>query len=304
MSRDKRTTSKRTNSQSNSFQDEDETPAKAPKLSSTDAYLKYVNSLDKRMEKQTNEIKNLLNEFEFRLITELDKKMDEMKKELVDVSERVTKLESVVEELGEVRNEMWNIKKEINALKMQIKRQENSTIAADLRINGIPFSKDEDLLLTFNKICSTINLTTPAIKSIFRLQNENNKHKTNSQDAVIIVKMMSPYDKNFFLKTLSLFRNSNKNFNFRLSQIDSNVEPNSTFDNKFFVNENLTHSNYRLLQAAIKLKRGKKLCAAFSLRGIVYVKISPNDQPTRIDEFGDINKLFRDTPFNEEEIIN
>ena len=128
--------------------------------------------------------------------------MCEMKKDIISVTERVSNLETVAHDL-------IALKDEINELKMQNHRQKNSLVASDLRINGIPCLANENLREVFDNICCTLNINTPEVKTIFRLQNKNNKNKNNSQDAVIMAKLMSPYDKNLFLKTLSGFRKSN-----------------------------------------------------------------------------------------------
>lgn len=91
-----------------------------------------------------------------------------------------------------------------------MQRQENSFVASDLRITGIPYNKNENLLAVFKQICDVLNIPTPAIKSLYRLQNHNNKDKDYSPNAVIIVKLCSPYDKNFILKCLANYRKANK----------------------------------------------------------------------------------------------
>lgn len=176
---------------------------------------------------------------------------------------------------------------EINALKYKVKQQENVNVASELRLNEIPYKPNENLLNIFDQICNTINTTVPAIKTIYRLQNHNNKQKTDSRDAVIIVKFWSPYDKNYFLKTLSNWRKNNPRFFFTLRDIGENS------DNKFYVNENLTSTNFKILRAATRLKKEHRIYSAFTIRGLVYVKISANDQAIHIDELEHLNNLFR-----------
>lgn len=139
--------------------------------------------------------------------------------------EKVTRLES---ETGEIQN----LKNEIQTLKLKMQRQENNIVASDLRINGVPYVENENLISIFNEICKVVNIEIPAIKSIFRLKNQNNKRDNNSPDAVIIVRMWSPYDTNFFLKILSSFKKANwfrfQQPIFRKRKSNTNKLPNST----------------------------------------------------------------------------
>lgn len=223
-----------------------------------------------RHEKQIDSLKSLLIEFENRLFTDLDERMLVLKREINVVTERVTKLETVSSEILAIKNE-------IKTLKMQTLKNANSVVACDLRVNGVPYSDKENLTQIFENICTAINITTPRIKSIYRLHNKNNKAKEASPDAVIIVKMLSPYDKNFFLKSLGLYKKAN-NTNLKLNVLGFQS------DRVFHVNENLTGSNYRILREAILLKKRKLVHSAYTFRGLVYVKHSKDDDPVCIDQ--------------------
>lgn len=206
-----------------------------------------------------------------------------MKREINTISERVTKLETVTDEL-------LALKSEIKSLKIQTLKNANSIVACDLRLNGIPFKDEENLSEMFDKICKTINISTPRTKSIFRLQNKNNKAKEDSPDAVIIVKLFSPYDKNFFLKSLGIYKKENKtNLLLKLLDFDS--------EKTFNIKENLTNSNYKILREAITLKKANKLHSAYTFRGLVYVKLNKDDGPSCIEHI-DALELFRGHPLH------
>lgn len=234
---------------------------KTPRLSSNDSPFKLLNLVDKRFESLQNLLKTMFQESEARLEKMFDAKLNDLLKDMQSINERVTKLETVVDEVK-------NLKGEVQTLKSQLQRQENSLIASDLRINGIPYHKEEDLLSVFNDICNTLQINTPMVKSIYRLQNQNNRVKGFSPDAVIIVKLYSPYDKNFILKTLTQFRQVNKT-NFLLNHIGygSNAP--------FYVNENLTSSNHKILLSTLKLKKSKHIFTTFTNRDLVYLKMVP-----------------------------
>lgn len=141
----------------------------------------------------------------------------------------------------------------------------------------------------FCSICETIKTTVPAIKSIYRLQNLNNKKQTFSRDAVIMVKMCSPYDKNFFLKSLASFKKHNKDFSFRLRHIGFNS------DNKFYINENLTKTNFQIFRAAVRLKKKNRIYSVFTMRGFVYIKKTAEDNAMEIDDIELLYNLFPDS---------
>lgn len=256
---------------------------KTPRLAHTESPLKLITIMDKRFDKMTEQLEHIiqtkLNEYKDDLLCEIDKRLNIVKSGLQEVTDRVTKLETVAANVISMQDE-------INMLKKQIKRQENNAVSSELRLNEIPYYENEDLMQVFSDICNVINISVPAIRSIYRLQNQNNKNKTNSKDAVIIVKMWSPYDKNFFLKSFSNFRKLNKDFFYCLRDIGYNS------DNKFYVNENLTQQNFNILRAANRLKRNKRVYSAFSMRGLVYIKKDANDKIIQIDDISQLNRLF------------
>lgn len=256
---------------------------KSPRISIAESPLKLITTIDKRFDKLTEQIQNMMEikfkEYRVELLSDLDERLNMMKSELQAVKERVTLLETATDDLR-------SMKEEIKTLKTKIKHQENHTVSCDLRLNEIPFYENEDLMNIFCNICNTIETSVPAIQSIYRLQNQNNKHKNVSKDAVIIVKMWSAYDKNFFLKSLANFRKLNKGFSFTLRDIGLNS------DNKFYVNENLTQFNFNILRAAIRLKKKNLLHSAFTLRGLVYIKRGANDNLIHIEEIGHLHQLF------------
>lgn len=253
---------------------------KTPRLSTSDSPFKLLNLVDKRFEKYTDILKKFIEESEARMIKEFDTRFNEMKSDIINITQRVTKLEMVADDIVSLKNE-------VGKLKLQLQRQENSTIASDLRINGIPYRENEDLFLLLQTICGTLSINTPAVKAIYRLQNHNNKEKDFSPNAVIMVKLFSPYDKNFILKSVAKFR---KRYNTSL-QLDHIGEDS---DRPFYINENLTSSNFKILNAAVALKKVKKLQSAFTMRGLVYIKFNPDEQPIRIDSMEELNNFFPD----------
>lgn len=249
----------------------------------TETLKSLLRESDKKYENQIEIFKSLLIEFENRLLSELDKRMLDMKRELVAITERVTSLETVTGEIDKLKNE-------IKSLKIQSLKNANAIVACDLRINGIPYNNGENVLELFENICKMMKISTPGIKSIFRLQNKNNKTKFNSPDAVIIVKFFSPYDKNFFLKSVGLYKKLNNSY---LMLKNLGFQSEKTFN----INENLTNTNYKIFREAVLLKKRQKLHSAYTFRGLVYVKRVKDDDPICIEDM-DALDFFRGQPLH------
>lgn len=266
-----------------------------PRRTSIDSSFKLIQIIEKRFDKQNESIKSLLMECEARLLAEFNKRLDSLTIEFKELGERVQQLETVADEFVAMKSEIMNLqtqlkaqansslasgdvvkmKTEINELKIQALAQENSLVASELRLNCIPFYNDENLPALFNSICSSLNISTPHLKSIYRLQNRNNTKKQSSPDAVIIVNFLSPYDKNFFLKCFFDYKKRNGKC---LCLNDLGFDSNSPF----YINENLSNTNYKLFREAFLLKKQKLIHSAYTFRGLVYVKRCASDEPVCI----------------------
>ena len=109
----------------------------------------------------------------------------------------------------------------------------------------------------------------PAVQSVFRVKNKT--AKTN--DGQIIVKLMSTYERTAIMRSISTFRRQRGTF-IRLHHIG--MESSAAI----YVNENLTASNSAIMRAASKFKKENKLAAAYSFRGLVYLKLDGSGSPT------------------------
>lgn len=254
--------------------------SKTPRLSTNDSPFKLINIVDKRFDNMLGLFKTMLEESEMRIEKMLDTRFNEMKRDILDINQRVSKLETVVDDI-------MGVKAEVQKLKTQLQRQENSFVATDLRITGIPFRRDENLFDVFKSICDLLNIPTPAIKTLYRLQNHNNKDNGYSPDAVIMVKLCSPYDKNFILKSLANFRKANKT-----SLILNHIGYGS--DRAFYVNENLTTTNHKILMSALNLKKRRLVKSAYTIRGLVFIKFKDNEEPVRVETIEELNNFFPD----------
>lgn len=224
--------------------------------------------MDQKLAKQTEQIVAQINSRLFESEQKILSEINVIKQDLIAVTNRVAKLEALTPDIQ-------LLTAEVNKLKKQMAMQENSVVAADLRITGIPYNNNENLFNTFNIICDSIGAAPPIIKQIFRI-NRNQAPNRNNNDGVIIVKLTNPYDKNQILKSVSAFRRETKNL---LRLRDSGIES----DKPIYINECLTKTNHAIFQSAYHHKKQKQLFSVFTMRGLVHVRRAMNDCPTLVE---------------------
>lgn len=209
-------------------------------------------------------------------LSALEEKVNKNTEILKTLSERVHEIEHSLPSINEM-------KIEISKLKATIVRQENVNVSTNLRLCGIPFNQNENLPELFWNLCDSLKIDRPNIKSIHRI---NNTHKNNSVDGVVLVKLFSSQERNNILRVVSKYKRENK------SQLTLNTLLMGSHT-PFFLNEDLTNYNYKILQGALKLKRQKMISTAFTLRGFVYVKRLATDPAERIECIEELDKFFR-----------
>lgn len=286
-----------------------ESVTKVPRMSNTESPFKLMITMDKRFEKLTEDlteklqtiIQTMFRECEERLLSEIDKRLNITKNDLNIVTERVTSLESAVEnikntamdEVIALRSETEDLKNEIAFLKNFARKHENSIVAYDIRITNVPTEKNEDLYEKYFRLCDAVNISPPNVKAIYRVKNNRNqqfknKNKQNNSkpyDAAIIVKFKCPYERNFVLKSITSFiKNQKTPLRLNVLGFNSSVP--------FYVNENLTPDNHRIFLKANSLKREGKISAAFVNRGLVYIRQLNCDDPICIFDYDQFNQLF------------
>ena len=84
-----------------------------------------------------------------------------------------------LERVGEIEKRIQDIaglREEVAKLKEKAERQFNISIAAELRVIGIPTKRPENLYTFFEQICSAIDVSTPSFLAIFRMKNKVNNN--------------------------------------------------------------------------------------------------------------------------------
>lgn len=163
-------------------------------LNKPNSPFRLLQVMDKRFEKLSEQlqttIQTMFRECENRLLSQIDKRLNITMSELNKLSERVLTLETTVQEIKNTASdkliahtdENAELKTEIECFKKFVQKQENSIVAHDLRINGIPRSNNENLFEMYRLICETIKINPPEVKEIFRVQiNKNNNYISNKK---------------------------------------------------------------------------------------------------------------------------
>lgn len=273
-----------------------------------DSPYRSVQILDQRFEKLTSILTNTLTdtltlkirESEKRIVDIFEKKFDEYRKDLNEITKRIDALETVSAEVSVMAKEVTTIKSftsdilelknEINMLKMEVDKRDNASVSCDVRINGVPFLDNENLPEMFTHLCNTLKINVPEIKSIFRLR--HTRSGTNNIDPTIIAKFGTSYQRNFVLKSISNFIRHNKE-PLRLSLLGFDA------NNPFYVNENLTPLNYKTFLQALRYKRDRLLESVYTMRGKVKVKLPNSGDFCQVNTIDELNTLLeRNDPKN------
>lgn len=283
-----------------------ENNSKTPRLArETQQQSKLLLEIEKCFQKQSLQINKAFGEFEekfshifkrledveTKILNTLNSRIQQIENNVDNICERLNKIEEItvndiynqirkLEERESEKEDTESIQTEIQNLKMQIRKQDNLAVSCDLRINGIPYTDTERLDGLFNSICNALCTSTPPYKSIYRLKNVR-----SGPDGTILVQLLTPYLKNSLLKSLSQFRkNSKTNLLLRHIGFDS--------DRPIHINENLTTHNFKILKAAIGMRKQNLLTSAFSRRGLIYVKSAANNELILIETIVQLNQFF------------
>lgn len=269
--------------------------SKTPRLSEYDSCTRLWHIIDKRMSKNNEiiceKIDEKIRESEKRIVDLFERKFDEIRRDVSVLTKRVDALETVSSEVIVLTKEVNNLKtvssdidalkKEINVLKIELDKRDNSSVASDIRINGVPCFDNENLPQIYQNLCNNLRINSPALKSIFRLR--HTRSTPNNSDATIIVKFFTPYQRNMFLKSIAYDIKQNGPLKLSILGFDTNVP--------FYVNENLTPLNYGIYLQALRMKRDKILESVYTRRGKVNVKLHNTDDFYQILSIEDLYKL-------------
>lgn len=247
--------------------------AGTPRLSDYGSSPKLIQIVDRKISKLSDLLTESIKQSEERILNAFNLRFDLLQDGLTKIKTRVEKLEEHIPKIESLKAEIMQIKQHLN-------RREAMEIAADIRLTGIPANDNEDLGETFKKIASVINAPPIGVNKIFRVN--STKYDT------IIVKCTSATEKNKFLKALSLHKKQKKDF-LKLNQIGFHSNA------PIYVNESLTKMNYKIFQAAVKLKKTNRIKSTYTFRGQIFIKKDDGDKGVLIQSIEDLCAIVPDS---------
>lgn len=171
---------------------------------------------------------------------------------------------------------------DINALKVHVtehtQRLNNNEddinrlkLSADLRINGIPYNQNENLVELFHKIASSINYDCTENSHVPLLKRIPVRDKISGsmvQSSIIALHFTSCHHKNQF-------------YSLYLSKMPLKAESiGLPKEQKIIIGESLTRTNAQIFKFAQSLKKDNKIAQTFTVDGLVKVKFikGPNQR--------------------------
>ncbi|KAL7723512.1 hypothetical protein ACLKA6_000179 [Drosophila palustris] len=256
--------------------------------------------INQRFAEQAELISSSIRSAEERILCQLNDRIGEMAGDVEQLSPRVQQLEvqlgaipSLQAKLDDLQAKLQLKEEAGTAVEMESKlmakveaklaAQSTESIAADLRMHGVPFSESENLRTIYNALCFSLNLTPPPkIKDIYRVKPRGSTGST--VDPVIIIKLDNVREKITILRQIGAYRREHKQqLSLQLIGFDTHVP--------FYVNEQLTKAHYEIFKAAIQLKKQKLLTAVFIRRSLVHVREVGSDNIFCISNMNELSTL-------------
>ncbi|XP_070075731.1 uncharacterized protein [Drosophila takahashii] len=209
---------------------------------------------------------------EDRILQEMHEKVNVMSGKIEELTQRVHQLEKEVAVVEKLKERMMQLEAEtqdaqtlggrVGEIEARVATQANESIAADLRVHGVPYQDNENLKSLFHTLCFNLKLTPPPrIREAFRI---SPRRPNPTVDPIIIIKFEHVRDKAAILRAAGAYRREFKQpLTLQLLGMNSPAA--------VYLNEQLSRENYEIFREARRLKRLKRLFWVFTRRGIVHV---------------------------------
>lgn len=221
--------------------------------------------------------------------TDLDLRLDELKKTVEGVKESQEFISKQYEDLNAKFTEMLNkfndlnknvtaneekckeLEKSVATLNDQVNKLEQKQLSNCAIINGIDKSNNENLLNIVGKICEFLNADIDTAHIL-------NAYRTGASGTVV-VEFSHRIHRDKFLSS----RKSKKLFNKNIG---------NTSNNQIFINEKLTSGNIDIFKEACKL-RGVDFRYVWVKHGAIYVKKSDKHQTRKLSTLQEAEKFYK-----------
>jgi len=211
---------------------------------------------------------------------QLTSEISSVRVEVSSITQTVIDLEKSIEEKNkELSSEIDAVRESVDKLTND---QINKKVSCDAVLFGVP-SGESDLRNVFSKICESIGVDKPLVNDIFRTKLTTPNIEINAA-APIIIKFVSAYERNRVLQGFGNYRRrTHSAISLRSAGFDCN--------NFVYLHESLPPEKRKLLQAAIGLKRAKKIFNAFAYRGVILIRPKCDDDAKAIKNLEELNAL-------------
>lgn len=278
--------------------------------STMDLIAKIEKSMLAQTEAITSQITSQIADSEKTITDKISKDVTELKLSIESINTRLSLIEAkqaefepLKEEIRELKQQILEQDDKIKTISMQLESNDEHQLLketmSDALLHGVPLLPNENLRLIFNQLCTNLNFKSPTIKSIFRIRP---KTDTESPSPPIVIKFFTPHDKLFVLRSIAEYRRTTK-APLQLHDLGLRTDSeNATGKSNVFIHESLTPKNRYIMQNALKMKRNKQLHSVFTIRGLVYVKKSKDEEAQLIettDDLADTTMMTQTTTTND-----
>lgn len=214
--------------------------------------------IEKKIETSQSSIENKISA----LSATVNSEVNELKCSFSDLKTKLsTDVDALKAHITEHKQRLDNTDDDINRLKL----------SADLRLNGIPFSQNENLVEIFHKIAASIgydSTDSTSVPLMKRIPIRNKTTGTMVESSITTLHFTSMQHKQLF-------------YSMYLSKMPLKAETiGLPKEFKIIIGESLTRTNAQIFKFAQNLKKENKIAQVFTADGLVKVKIvkGPNQR--------------------------
>ena len=231
---------------------------------------------NKQFKKELDELKASLQLSDIEL-RDMKTKLDEAVKANIKLEK---KLHATTTSLESARSDLQQQTEEINYLNESVDNLEQYTRKNSLEFHGIPENSYESTEEAILKIAAALEVQV--IPSDIEISHKLRRKNDNS---VIIAKFCSHKMKTSLYKARIRLKNT------KATDLFPGFASAVGSKDRLFINENLTSYRRRLVDSANQRRRDGCIRSVWTMDGKVYVKTSPDGNPTRIFSENDLHAL-------------
>lgn len=211
---------------------------------------------------------------------EFNDRMMRMEVQLTDIQKIQTTVDSTQADLNRLTSEVNQLKTELadaRCIMDNVCRQNRLT---DAIITGVPYCQNEQPQQILAKIADKIDHTLSPYSTAFRPKSSPGVSNKAGKGAPLVVKFSSVAEQRQFLYKYKRFGA------LTLNSITSFVS-----DSRINIYESFTPGNSKILRLALTFHRARRIYAASTRNGIVYVRVKNSDAPIEVTSLEALNDI-------------